>query len=52
MQLKMEPQSAEIIPPKSDNSVTQMITVNNPNKVILLFDNIFSNDKQVLIDFI
>ncbi|KAI7854395.1 hypothetical protein BDC45DRAFT_545222 [Circinella umbellata] len=32
MQLKMEPQSAEIIPPKSDNSVTQMITVNNPNK--------------------
>ncbi|KAI9256491.1 hypothetical protein BDA99DRAFT_516555 [Phascolomyces articulosus] len=32
MQLKMEPQSAEVIAPKSDNSVTQMITINNPNK--------------------
>ncbi|KAI8149427.1 hypothetical protein BJV82DRAFT_588041 [Fennellomyces sp. T-0311] len=32
MQLKMEPQSAEVIPPKSDDAVTQNVAVNNPNK--------------------
>lgn len=33
MQIKMEPQSSQIIPPKSDKSVTQGIVLNNPNKV-------------------
>ena len=33
MQLKMEPQSAEVIPAKSEDAVTQNITINNPNKV-------------------
>ncbi|KAG1085956.1 hypothetical protein G6F42_021185 [Rhizopus arrhizus] len=32
MQIKMEPQSSQIIPPKSDKSVTQGIVLNNPNK--------------------
>ncbi|KAI9321494.1 hypothetical protein BX666DRAFT_2017438 [Dichotomocladium elegans] len=32
MQLRMEPQSASIIPPKSDKTVTQDIILNNPNK--------------------
>jgi hypothetical protein len=33
MQLKMEPQSGQMIPPKSENAVTQNILVRNPNKV-------------------
>lgn len=32
MQIKMEPQSSQILQPKSENSVTQNIVVNNPNK--------------------
>ncbi|KAI9489671.1 hypothetical protein BDB00DRAFT_841941 [Zychaea mexicana] len=32
MQLKMEPQSSEVIPPKSENQVTQNIALHNPNK--------------------
>ncbi|CEP10383.1 hypothetical protein [Parasitella parasitica] len=32
MEIKMEPQSSQIIPPKSVKSVTQSIVLNNPNK--------------------
>ncbi|ORY91305.1 hypothetical protein BCR43DRAFT_480107 [Syncephalastrum racemosum] len=32
MQLKMEPQSSEVVPPKSERSVTQSVSVLNPNK--------------------
>ncbi|KAF7732153.1 hypothetical protein EC973_006408 [Apophysomyces ossiformis] len=32
MQLKMEPQSSQLLPPKSDRAVTQNITLANPNK--------------------
>ncbi|KAI9331642.1 hypothetical protein BD770DRAFT_37112 [Pilaira anomala] len=32
MQIKMEPQSSQIIPPKSEKHVTQGIILNNPNK--------------------
>lgn len=32
MQIKMEPQSSQIIPPKSHQSVTQGILLNNPGK--------------------
>ncbi|CAO3639871.1 unnamed protein product [Mucor hiemalis] len=32
MQIKMEPQTSQILQPKSENSVTQNITLNNPNK--------------------
>ncbi|KAG0174155.1 hypothetical protein DFQ28_002617 [Apophysomyces sp. BC1034] len=35
MQLKMEPQSSQLLPPKSDRSVTQGIILNNPNKETL-----------------
>lgn len=34
MQIKMEPQSSQIIPPKSEKHVTQGIILNNPNKVM------------------
>ena len=33
MQIKMEPQSSQIIQPKSEKAVTQGIVLNNPNKV-------------------
>lgn len=33
MQIKMEPQSSQIIPPKSEKTVTQGILLNNPSKV-------------------
>lgn len=36
MQIKMEPQSSQIIPPKSDKSVSQGIVLSNPNKVMNL----------------
>ncbi|KAI8077531.1 hypothetical protein BDF21DRAFT_421235 [Thamnidium elegans] len=32
MQIKMEPQSSQIIPPKSEKTVTQGILLNNPSK--------------------
>ncbi|CAO3622979.1 unnamed protein product [Cunninghamella blakesleeana] len=35
MQLNMEPQSSQIVPPSSQNSVTQNITLNNPNNEAL-----------------
>lgn len=35
MQLNMEPQSSQIVPPSSQNSVTQNIILNNPNNEAL-----------------
>ncbi|CAO3612235.1 unnamed protein product [Cunninghamella echinulata] len=35
MQLNMESQSSQIVPPSSQNSVTQIITLNNPNNEVI-----------------
>lgn len=35
MQIRMEPQSSQVLPPKTEQGVTQLIVLNNPNKVIL-----------------
>lgn len=38
MQLKLGPVSSSSVPPTSDKSVTQVITIDNPNKVSLKAD--------------
>jgi hypothetical protein len=32
MQIKMEPQSSQVLPPKSEQSVSQIVLLNNPNR--------------------
>jgi hypothetical protein len=36
MHLKMSPVSSDSVPPKSDKTVTQSITIDNPNQVNLI----------------
>lgn len=48
MQLKMEPQSSETMPAKTENSVTQNIVLKNPNKVRRFALQKLMNDKPLI----